>query len=82
MADNDKARTMLVKGFYDADFYNSRLFHMILDSSLIPVDTAVAWITHTARLLLSRSFAGAMTTQEIDVDPISAETIDEVLLAA
>jgi cytidylate kinase len=79
VARNDKARAQFVRGFYDADFYTTSQFHLVLDSSIIAVDVAATWIAQASRSFATRSFAGALTTNAIDVDPILASTIEQVL---
>ncbi|MCA9962149.1 MAG: cytidylate kinase-like family protein, partial [Anaerolineales bacterium] len=76
---SDKARDMFVQGYYGADFNAARQFNLVLDSSVIPVETAVAWIKQSAQLLAARSSAGLPTTQEIVVDPVLADAINQVL---
>ncbi len=77
---NDKARAVFVQGFYGVDFYDTRQFQLVLDTEVIPVDTAVAWIVESAQLMENRSFAGAKTTQEIVVGPVLKDAIDQVLM--
>jgi cytidylate kinase len=79
VAGNDKARAMFVKGFYDADFYTTSRFHMVLDTGAIPNDWATAWIAEAAMSLADRLPADALTTQTIDVDPILAGAISAAL---
>ncbi|HNB54310.1 MAG TPA: cytidylate kinase-like family protein, partial [Anaerolineales bacterium] len=78
VAQNDKARARFVQGFYDADFYSTRAFHLVLDTGLLPLDTATAWIIEATHHLTNR-LPGAITTQQIEVDPILARAIQEVL---
>ncbi len=80
VAINDKSRAQFVRGFYDADYYTARQFHMVLDTGVIPVDTAVGWISEAARLLANRSFVGSLVTQEIEVDPILVDAIAQVIM--
>ena len=79
MARNDKTRAMFVRGFYDADFHTASQFHLVLDTSIISVDQAAAWIAEAARSVEQRSLTDAPTTQAIDVDPILASAIAQVL---
>ncbi|MGD8807692.1 MAG: cytidylate kinase-like family protein [Chloroflexota bacterium] len=76
---NDKARAMFVKGFYDADFYTTSQFHLVLDTGVIPIERATAWIAEAARSLTERTPADVLTTQSVDVDPILAGAIAAVL---
>jgi len=79
VAKSDKARDMFVQGYYGADFNTARQFNLVLDSSVIPAETAVAWIMEAARLLAHRSSAGMLTIQDIVVDPVLADAITQVL---
>ncbi len=79
VTESDKARDMFIQGYYGADFNAARQFNLVLDSSVIPMETAVAWIIEANRLLANHSFEGAKTTQEIVVDPVLANAIDLVL---
>lgn len=76
---NDKARAMFVRGFYDAGFYTSSQFHLVLDTSIVSVDQAAAWIVEAARSLEQRSSSDVMTTRAIEVDPILASVIEQAL---
>jgi cytidylate kinase len=79
VANNDRARAMFVKGFYDADFFDASQFHLVLDTGVIPLDEAVAWITETARSFEERSLADELTVQAVDVDPVLADAIEQAL---
>lgn len=78
---NDKARALFVRGFYDADFYTASQFHLVLDTSIVSVDQAAAWIAEAARSVAERPLTDALTTQAIDVDPILVSAIAQVLEA-
>jgi cytidylate kinase len=79
VASNDKARAMFVKGFYDADFFAASQFHLVMDTGVIPVATAVAWITETATSFADRPPADELTAQAIEVDPVLADAIEQAL---
>jgi len=79
VAKSDKARDMFVQGYYGADFNTARQFNLVLDSSVIPAETAVVWIMEASQLLAQRSTAGMLTTQDIVVDPVLADAIMQVL---
>ena len=76
---NDKARAMFVQGFYDADIYSTRSFQLVLDTAVIPLETASRWIVEAARILANRAFGDALTTPKIVVEPILADAIQQVL---
>jgi len=79
VANNDRARAMFVKSFYDADFLTASQFHLVLDTGVIPIDKAVAWITETARSFEERSLADELTAQAVDVDLVLADAIEQAL---
>jgi hypothetical protein len=49
--DNDRARTAYVRHFYRADPASPELYHMVLDSTSIPVDTCVELIVTASAVL-------------------------------
>lgn len=51
LEDNDRARTAYVKHFYRADPADPLLYHLVLDSTTIPVDTCVDLIVTAAGAL-------------------------------
>ena len=77
--DNDKARAMFVNGFYDDDFDQVEHFHLVVDTSLVPADTAVEWIVKAAGMADSTPTSGTYLAKDIDEDVILQETIDKVL---
>lgn len=79
--DNDKARTMFVNGFYDAEFSKTDHFHLVIDTDLVPVDTATEWIAMAARMAEDSPPAGTYLTKDIEEDPVLQETIDKVLVS-
>ena len=80
--DNDKARASFVKGFYGADTNNANSFQLVLDTGVIPADTAAKWIVEAVQALDERSYADEKTTKNIEVDPILAGAIQQVLESA
>lgn len=79
VAQNDRARAMFVKGFYESDYYTTGQFHLVLDTAVVPVERAAAWIVEATRSLSDRRSKDALTTQTIEVDPVLASAISEVL---
>lgn len=79
VAKNDKARAMFVKSFYDADFYATSQFHLVLDTGVLPAAKAATWVAEAARLFEDRPLAEESTTREIEVDPVLASSISQVL---
>jgi len=79
--DNDKARAMFVNGFYDADFNQAEHFHLVVDTNLVPVETAAEWIIMAAGMADSSPTSGSYLAKDIDEDPVLQDSIDKVLLA-
>jgi len=79
VAQNDRMRAMFVKGFYESDYYTTRQFHLVLDTAVVPVERAAAWIVEAAKSLSDHQPTDALTTQTIDVDAVLASAISKVL---
>jgi len=79
ITENDKARASFVKGFYDADPYNTKSFQLVLDTGIISAEMAVDWIVTAVRKLDERSLSNETTTKGIKVEPILAGAIQQVL---
>lgn len=77
---NDKARAMFVQGFYGVGFYDTHQFQLVLDTSITPTNTAVAWIIELAQSLADHNPADAKTTDDIVADPIMQDAIKRVLM--
>jgi len=78
--ENDKARAIFVNGYYDADFIDANQFHLVLDTSLISIDTATEWIVGAGQIAMSSPPPGTYLAKDIDVDPLLLDTIDNVLM--
>jgi cytidylate kinase len=50
----DRTRALYVKRFYDADSTDPRLYHLVLDSTALPLDTCVDLVADAARAFWSR----------------------------
>jgi cytidylate kinase len=79
VAKNDKARQAFLKAFYDIDVFSAKQFNLILDTSIVPVDMAAAWITEAAQSIQSPSVIEGYQIEDIEVDDILDRTIAEVL---
>ena len=79
MKENDKARALFINGFYDVSFDQAEQFHLVLDTSLIPAETAAEWIVAAAQMAETSTSAGGYLAKDIQEDPILADVIDKVL---
>jgi len=51
---NDKARVAYVRHFYGADPASAEHYHLVLDSTRIPLDTCIEIIVSTAKACAGR----------------------------
>lgn len=79
VAQNDKARHTFIKAFYDVEDDTVNLFNLVLDTGIVSTDMAVNWIVEAAQAMSYGLFSEELTTSEIEVDPILAHAIDQVL---
>jgi cytidylate kinase len=45
----DRTRTLYMKRFYDSDLTNVRLYHLVLDSTAMPLDVCTDIVVHSAQ---------------------------------
>lgn len=79
--ENDKARAIFVIGYYDTDFIKTDQFQLVIDTNLIPVNTATEWIVTAGKIAESSPPAGGYLAKDIEEDPILLEAIDSVLMS-
>lgn len=80
VAQNDKARNMFIKGFYDLDFRTAPYFQLVLDTGIIPAETVSKWIVEATRFMEQLSFGDAPTTPQIDIaDVVVTRSIQDAL---
>lgn len=77
--ENDQVREAFLKSFYRTSWDTASAFHLKLDTNLVAPATAVSWISTAVRSLEQKELKLDYTTQAIEVDPILADTIDEIL---
>jgi cytidylate kinase len=75
---NDENRVTFVRTYFGLDFNNVTAFDLVLNTSVIPEDTAVEWILQAAGRLRGLSNASRSTRQEA-VDPVLDQTIASVV---
>ena len=80
VAENDKARHTFIQAFYDVDGDTVSQFNLVLDTSVVSIGMAVDWIVESAQSMSYRPFTDGAATQEIEVDPILADAIEQVLV--
>ncbi len=77
VADNDHVRERFIQTFYNVECDSAGWFHVVIDTSRIPVNTAVQWIVDAAKQLPAPDQTG-LTTQDIEVDPVMAKVIADL----
>lgn len=80
VAADDKARIKFVERFYGQKWHDDSDFDLVLNTALIPQQTAEAWITEALRILETREpRADAPLAKNTKIDPLLLSAIDEAL---
>lgn len=76
--EKDKIRTSFIESFYRVPWASSNSFDVAINTALIPLDTATAWVIEAAKLRSSTKGNGP-TTKTIEIDPVMMQTVIERL---
>lgn len=79
VAGNDKARHTFLQAFYDVDADKASHFNLVLDTGILSIETAVAWIITAANTLSTITPTEALLTKEVEIDPILQDAIEKTL---
>ncbi|MDQ8182938.1 cytidylate kinase-like family protein [Pelagicoccus sp. SDUM812005] len=80
VADDDKARMKFVKMFYNQKCCDATDFDLVVNTSILPDETAENWILETARLFESADTAkDGKSAATIQVDPTLLDAINYAL---
>jgi cytidylate kinase len=77
---HDRIQRAFIQAFYDTRWDATNAFNLVLDTGSIPLDMAVTWITQAAHTLEESLLEKSATTQSIQVDPVLAEAVANVLM--
>ncbi|MHC1785230.1 MAG: AAA family ATPase [Anaerolineaceae bacterium] len=75
----DKVRLAFVEEFYKVPWGSIQAFDLIVNTAKIPVDMATAWVIDGVKASISGLETDQPTTASIEVDPILADTVTNVL---
>ena len=75
--ENDKARATFVNSYYNADFYATDQFHLVIDTHMVAIDTAVSWIVTAGKKAAGSKSVITPPTEEQDQSV--SEAINAVL---
>jgi len=79
VSENDKARHTFIQAFYDVADDTVNLFDLVLNTDVVSTEMAVDWVCETAQAMDYGLLTDKLTTQDIEVDPILAHAIEQVL---
>ncbi|MGE9290783.1 MAG: AAA family ATPase [Puniceicoccales bacterium] len=78
---DDSARMKFVKRFYGQKWHDATSFDLVLNTDVIPPETATDWIAQAVDLLKKqKEKKNSHSAQNIKVDPLLLGAIDEALL--
>ncbi len=81
VAADDKARIKFVERFYGCKWHDESDFDLVLNTEVIPKETAQSWIEEALRLQGAKeSRSDADLARKAQVDPLLMSAIDEALL--
>lgn len=69
----DRARAEFVEMAYHLSWDTARAFDLVIDTSKVPPEKAVAWVVELVKALPARYASDIPTTQQLEVDPVLAE---------
>ena len=76
---NDGARIAFLQTFYGIQPNAAGAFDLVVDTGAISAEMTAGWVVAAARALEQRESKIGATTQQIEVDPILAKTVADVL---
>ena len=76
---SDRARAAFFQTFYGVQPDAAGAFDLVVDTGAIPPEMAAEWIVAAVRMLEAHEDDTALTTRQIEVEPILANTVAEVL---
>lgn len=74
----DKIRTSFIESFYRVPWEATHAFDLAINTALIPVETATAWVIEAARLR-GGDPGDKPTTRMIEIDPVLQSAVTEKL---
>ncbi len=76
---NDGARIAFLQTFYGVQPDAKGAFDLVVDTGAISAEMAAGWVVAAAQALEQREGKAGATTRQIEVDPILAKTVADVL---
>lgn len=77
--EEDKIRTAFIERFYTVPWDTTRAFDFVFDTGKVQPELAVGWLVDTVNAMTEIKTGGEQTTRAIEVDPILAAVVAEVL---
>jgi cytidylate kinase len=77
--ESDKARAIFVESWYGVRWDAASDFDVVIDTGKVPPDLGVTWLIETINDLKQRPLGDQLSTRNIQVDPVLASVIAQVL---
>jgi cytidylate kinase len=77
--ESDKVRAVFVESWYGVNWDTVSDFDLVIDTGKVSPDLAVTWLTQALRNLAQQEGGDQPSTRKIEVDPVLASAISEVL---
>ena len=77
--ENDVVRANFIHSSYNVRWDSATLFDLVIDTSKIPLESAVSWLTEATKNLSLESDSSLLTTNKIDVQNVLAKVVSEAL---
>ena len=80
--ESDRLKSSFVEFSYGMRWDEATAFDLVIDTSKIAPELSINWLLQALPAVKERKIYGAPTTNEIEVDPILANTISEMLVVS
>ncbi len=76
--EKDRIRTAFVESFYGAVWQSPQAFDIVINTAVVPLDMATAWVVEAARLRAGKH-GDQPTSKQIEIDPVMMLSVTERL---
>jgi cytidylate kinase len=77
--ENYKVRATFIEWYYNVPWDTASAFDVVLDTSKVPPELAVDWLVDTVNAMNESKTGGERTTWALEVDPVLATVVADVL---
>ncbi|GAP21709.1 AAA family ATPase [Leptolinea tardivitalis] len=77
--EGDRVRSEFIHGYYGVDWDSAHPFDLIINTDKIESDLTLSYIVNAVKALETTSLKGKPTSKMLEVDPILARAVNEIL---